>query len=748
MTEEREGYMNNFNDLLHSIQHFLRLFLLLIFTYSPYLSCAQKWIELKTNQNKPYQSVTFEVLESSFYEYDAKVNIHGIYDKLESYNGVTFHNIFFDEYSQLTDIGKPALPLISKQIIIPENATAQVSISEGVWDTIPIGKILPAQRPILESANSKDFCCVDSIYKKMFCPPLYQIGEVLKWRGVSCTSIEICPFKYYPEDNLLLILTSFELNITFVYENKSSNSSTNYHTKELCHNIFDNSNLLESNMTSYTQNDSLYDYLIVAGSIPGLLESQELKNFTKWKAFKGLKTKVVEFDSIGTSCEHLKSYIHNEFNNTNGRLHYVLFIGDEDIIPIKTDSIEKKKAVTTDYWYGCFAQTNNGIADVAIGRFPSDNLAEISNMINKTISYESRPTVCANDILLIAHWKADEYYPKDYQNCLNRISNSTFNYPKNFIKAYGQTTQEGGTNATNEDIINIINSSHPNIVNYRGHGIPNYWPRWNFQNAWFNSSQICNMNDSVCSVFLSIACQNGNIQDSLTCMMETFLRPSHGAVAFLGATEDTWRDVNNRYNKFIYNSLLNDGIYRIGDLNIAAHLRGLSSTYGYYVGSRDNAYSYLIGGDPSLELWTQEPNTMSNIDISYLNGVVSIDTNNSDSVLVSFVTDEGVLAESRWSSGPFTHTISGIGYIVISKHNFYPCIIKFDTESHTIQNTTFIYNTYYTNTPLLVGYDVTSNQAYGPVLVKDGCRLHLQKGTGVTVKNCFYVEKGAVFKIE
>lgn len=87
-------------------------------------------------------------------------------------------------------------------------------------------------------------------------------------------------------------------------------------------NIFDN-NFLMSNDVLQTDNTS-YDYLII-GDNSALLRSQALKNFSKWKAIKGYKTKIVSIEATGTSCSSIKKFIESEYN-VNKSLSYALLL--------------------------------------------------------------------------------------------------------------------------------------------------------------------------------------------------------------------------------------------------------------------------------------------------------------------------------------------------------------------------------------------------------------------------------------
>ena len=86
--------------------------------------------------------------------------------------------------------------------------------------------------------------------------------------------------------------------------------------------------------------------------------------------------------------------------------------------------------------------------------------------------------------------------------------------------------------------------------------------------------------------------------------------------------------------------------------------------------------------------------------------------------------------------------------IAIDKHNYIPYIVHVDTDNLYIQNKTFTENEYYVGTPMSIGYDVTSTQSYGNVIVDAGAKIIINKGSGVIIKNGFECKQGAEFIVK
>ena len=712
---------------------------------------SQSWISL--DNTKVGQEFTINTIKSDVTSYKIKVKIHGFYDESVSKNGVDYHHLYMKKGFFLQKVGEPQLPVISQMIAIPEGATYKVSIVEENWKDIRIGKVYPAQQDHKESEPEPRFQILDSIYRKDYSPSIVHIGDEQIWNNIRNIGISICPFKYFPAQDKLSVLTDFLLEVVFTNTSKESHISASAISDATKWHMFDNQisdfpviTADKENAKSSASSDN-YDYLIIVGNIPSILNSQALKDFRKWKAFKGYKTKVVSTTTISTSQAEIKSYIRQE--KIKG-IKYVLFIGDIDKIPTKvisfygySDFFHQEDTVKSDYWYGCLDGDYDFQAEILIGRFSTNSLSDFQNMVNKTINYERYYSGNYKKTLLVAH---KEGAPNNYQGCCENIRTQFIN-DLFFTKAYGAPVDSGGNNATNAQVVNYINSGM-HIVNYRGHGEPKHWglnyPEfnpWNHSLQLFWNSEINNIDS--CSIYFNVCCQTGNISEE-PCFMETFTRSSKGAIACLAATEDTYTEQNHIYNKQLFEKLLDNDCWNLGNLNSQAHI----GTYDFCdndIRAAFNAYAYICGGDPTLEIWTGTPASYTDVSLAKTNGNIVVSSpsfNSSDTI--SVVSEDGELINRYGISGNACSfsAPSGNYYVVVNRHNYYPHI-TYCSNSGYIQNETLTGNNFYSATPLNIGYNVTTEKPYGNVVISSGGKLSIQKGTGgVTIKNGFECELG------
>ena len=731
-----------------------QILIILVFLLQGITSYSQSWVSLDDTMDK--KDLTIRVLRSDAFVHKVKMTIHGFYDNKVTIDGHEYHKIFMNEGSGLNSVGEPQLPTIAQLIAIPEGASYKISVVEEKWKDIEIGVVFPAQKDSKGRKPELPFTIAQRTYQqKVYCP--FIVSNVLEqnWRHIRNVSFNICPFRYYPKDNKLSVLTEFVLQVDFLGISDNSLVGSNDLQDAIKWQMFDNDIKdfpvkKQIKKTEASNND--YDYLIIVGNLPSILNSQALKDFTKWKALKGYKTQVVSTTTTGTSSDAIKNYIAQEYHN-NG-IGYVLLIGDQDKIPLKVLHYIGGDTVRSDYWYGCLeGGENDYFAEIPIGRFSTNSLADFQNMVNKTISYEKKYSGNYKKTLLVAH---KEDAPGKYQGCCNEIKTSHYS-DLSFFTAYGASANQttGGDDAQNADVIDYINSKM-HIVNYRGHGIPNSWgfvSPYDSQNGWNTSlelfqSDLSNYIDS-CSIYFNVCCQTGNIEEE-PCFMEVFTRSQKCAIVCLAATEDIWTLPAHTYDKKLFSNMLVNDVCHIGNLNMTAHI----STINYFSSSTNaiyNALSFLCGGDPTLEIWTGTPCSYSNVSIVRSINLITVSSSSFNlNDKVSIVSETGsLIGKYNVTGNTCTFPVpSGNFYISINRHNYYPHFTYYCTSNY-IQNQTIDVNSYYDSTPLNIGYDVTNTEPYGNVLIKSGSKLTIKNGNGsVSIKNGFGCEKGAELNIE
>lgn len=697
-----------------------------------------KWVSL---DNSPVGTLpTIEVLKSDNLSYQIRVSIHGFYDEQVVKEAVVYHRISFGDDVTTAEIGFPAMPIISQLIALPTRGEYSSSVLEKKWADVSIGKIYPYQKPLLETESPTKIIVNNAVYnQELYTIPLVSNGNVSVWRDVHNVTFSLCPFKYYPKNGNLSVLSEFVFKVEFSV-GKDAFKHQAIAKSDLT--MFDN-NFSTLGNKLVTDNAS-YDYLIIVGDNDALLKSQTLSDFCKWKAVKGYKTKVVSTSFVGKSCLSIKKYIANEYRKG---IKYVLFIGDDDRIPLyDRRSSQTGGIIESDYWYGCMDGDDDVQSDLVIGRFSTNSVTDLQNMVNKTIKYESSDNQYAQDVQLVAN---SEDAPFKYQNCCEQIRIAAYRTPLNFKRTYGATASYGGTNSTNADIISQINHG-VNIVNYRGHGDWDRWICWNFLGQDFLVNDIGALANTTYPIVFGVACTTADIRNH-TCLLETFMRSKHGSVAYIGATIPSYTTANHSFNKILFSELLNNDIANVGELNVRAHIRNISAIRNFT--AIDNAFCYVCGSDPALEIWTQKPKTFRNVTALRQQDGLHITVNGVVNYTISVLSKNGSLrykVESSSNSVKLPDYQSG-DLIYLNKRNYIPLEVKPQGNS---QNTVYVQNRIFTNDEVIsgnkieMGYDVTPSIQYGKVLIKKDAKLRLRSSSGTILKNGVECEKGATLIIE
>ena len=729
----------------------LKYILMLFFLLYIVEGHAQSWVYVNPALGSNRQPVV-EVLTSNSKQFIFKVQIPGFYNTQKEQGGIVYNALEFEEFQTLSKTGEPALPVLSQLIGLPSGAGCRWSMKDSVWTDVPMTRIYPYQTPLLETQTTGKFIVNDAVYQNSVYPSdLGSISEPGYWNGIKNVNLVLCPFRYKPLTNTLSVLKEFTVVVDFTTMLKSdalsaSQSATDTEMAEKALSNY-NSELIQTYRTAARSAAAVqygnYDYLIIAA--PVYIGTAPLVNFNLWKRQKGFNTKIVSTATTGKTNSSIKSYIQNEYKKG---IKYVLFIGNNADIPLYYWSY-KGQSSKSDYWYGCMDGENDLQADIAIGRFCVNSLTELANVTNKSMTYERSPyrtdTWYLNN-LLVAH---NQDAPGKYQGCMEEVRTATYSIvsPK-FIKAYGASTAKSGTNATNQTVVSQINAG-AGIVNYRGHGGPPEWWAWDYNNASFTATHVNQLtNTSKTPVVFSIACQNANITSS-PCLLESFSNGTKGSVAFLGATEDSYTAHNHIFNKYLFKTIYSDGVYNIGKINNLSHIKNLS----YYSNSEyaaANAFAYLWGGDPSLEIWTGPISTFNSTDIfrTRKRRKITVDINGVSGCRITAMSTNGSYYSSveNQSYVEFENVVFPC-YVTVTKHNYIPSVVYYSDYSDVyIQNQTISTTSVRNGKNFYIGSDVTTG-TYGKVTVSESANLELNSLDDTLIKNDFEVKQGAVLRI-
>ncbi len=643
------------------------------------LAIAEEWITI--NGNTTPQKPVVTVISSDNSETIINVEIKGFYKEDVNVQGETYQKLEFPGYFTTQTIGKPALPIITELIGIPNDKNVRISVVDSTITVLSGYKVYPFQTPLMEGEETVSFDIDEEFYvSNLYFPEISgTVSSPMIWRNVRNVNMLLTPIKNNPTSGDLEILSNFIVRIEY-YGTSSENilsPEPRYIRPEyekMYQSLILNYDYLSLNRKG-TKDDDDYEYLIISADN----FSPELDEFVNWKMRKGLKTNLVTISETGSSSNDIKDYIIYEYDNFN--IEYVLFVGDHADIPMHYDEEPYSWWAWGDFWYSCI--TGDDLEpEIAVGRFSVDSFEDLDNIMSKSISYENYPPMdnWVEKSLLIAH---KENAPYKYQACKERIRLATNTdsgtylvmYPI-FDKAYGAHTAQGGNDATNQTIIDAINEGR-GVVNYRGHGGDEGWAAsWSYQyNAFDYEETISLTNGKYTPTIFSIACNTGDINHSNDCHAEVFTNMEQGAVAYFGATRTTPTTENHTLDEQLYNFAFDLGFLNIGYTANKAKIRTMVN-HGYNGMSKLNSHAYLWCGDPSLEIWTDVPQKLY-ADVNYDENLVRVIDDDDDPIEnAPVVFDDGVNYEVVYSDEDgyaiSTFAINHFTEISVTKHDYLP----------------------------------------------------------------------------
>jgi hypothetical protein len=402
-----------------------------------------------------------------------------------------------------------------------------------------------------------------------------------------------------------------------------------------------------------------------------------LQPLADWKSKKGIKAIIAPLSVTGNSASQIKNYILNAYNNWEIRPEYILLAGHGNIIPYSGYS---------DDYYGDIS--GNYRIELSVGRFPVTSVAQLENIINKTINYERNPylidTLWLRKGMTIVREDGSGYppstYPDSYYWSNARYCHRVWRHNGEYV-LIDSLSKNLGHSSTN--IINGINDGRAYII-FRGQSVNNWWSPFSIDpNQCNNGYKLPVVVSGTCAT-MSIS-NTGYLGDQFI-NAGTASIPK-GAVGYFGSTQTASGSglalQRGTVATGFFKALFEEKTYILGDACKRAKLL-LDSLQppGF---SQVRYQEWELFGDPSLQLWTTTPKRLT-----VIHDTIIPYTQNSLSVTVRGPNGEGIynalvclrmdLSVYIWDytnfqgqvTMPITAESAGIMEITVTAPNYYP----------------------------------------------------------------------------
>lgn len=559
-----------------------------------------------------------------------------------------YHLISFNECLNTGMSGTPALPWFAVKLLLPPGEElisleverkGEVSIP-GTYTIYPYQQSRP-----LSHGPSGSFVIDEAVYRSGEAYPVRASGEFsteyMNGYGIALTTV--CPVSYIPSSGALSYFSEITviLNTGPSREAKHALSLQNGSAgaRERTENYVQNRKMISSYPVKGTRTGDYQLLIVTPQQFSGGFET-----LREMYLYRGLKSEVATMEDIAATMggqdlqEQLRNYIIQEVQG-NG-VEYVLLGGDVEHVPyrgfycyVQSGSGYTDDDIPADLYYSALDGNWNDdgdnfwgepgeddlLPDVAVGRFSFSNLTELNAMLNKTIKYQDDPILgeMTNPLLAGEHlWSNPETWGSDYLRLLIGYHDdngyTTIGIPpgQDIDSLYERWGNWGGS-----DIIAEINSGK-SFVHHVGHA--NATTVMHLSVPDITNANFSQVNGSTHNYTFvqSHGCICGAFDES-DCIMEHMVKIENFAAAVVGNSRFGWFNEGQtegpaaHLHREMVDAMYEEMLDRIGAAFVECKIQTapwVTAPGQWEDGAlRWNFYDINILGDPTLQLWTDEP---------------------------------------------------------------------------------------------------------------------------------------------
>ena len=351
-------------------------------------------------------------------------------------------------------------------------------------------------------------------------------------------------------------------------------------------------------------------YLIVTA--PGFLAN--LQPLVDWKRELGFDVTVATTDETGTTNVDIRAWVTSFYASAEVAPQYLLLVGDVDQLP----GFDYHQSIS-DLPYGLVDGTDF-LPDIDVGRLPVQTTSQLDTIVAKILRYEQDPYRGSGDAWFVRGLVVGGDVGSATPRPVSRWCREQLLSPEVGFAAVDTVYYPPWGTLGVVPIRNSINTG-TSIVSYRGwaYGVTGW------ESPRFDVEDIAGLSNGwMLPAVFSFVCLNGDFAADEECFGEAWLRAGSatdpkGAVGFIGNSEH-WS--HTRFNDAAaigaFGSIRRDGTRRLGQVLNAAKAEILHQypdmlTYDPWTDESVEFYYYIYSllGDPSLEIWTAAPRTIT-----------------------------------------------------------------------------------------------------------------------------------------
>ena len=366
------------------------------------------------------------------------------------------------------------------------------------------------------------------------------------------------------------------------------------------------------------------------------------ESLAEFKLSMGLATVVRDIDWIranypqGTDLqETIRFFLQDAYEKWG--VSYVILAGDTDIVParyVHSYFKDPPEDIPADLYYAqldgnwnangdqWFGESNYGgkqgdevdmVADVHLGRLPVTDAANAQLMVDKIIMYSSQPdtSYCRNvsfyaEVLFPASWQIgdpDEWITRNGADYCEYIYENYMPGHLDAIRFYETHWLYPGSVPETVDAVldDLENRAH--LTHHVGHG---YRYTMSVGDGSIVSNDVFALTNGLDHLFSMYSLNCTSCAIDYNCLAEAaLLAPDGGAISMIGTMREAFPNTSLYYQNTYFNTLFGDSM-TVGEVFTLSH--NVWASQGIIEGShRWTQMSYLLIGDPSINLWMDTP---------------------------------------------------------------------------------------------------------------------------------------------
>ncbi len=478
--------------------------------------------------------------------------------------------------------GKPELPSITKNILIPDDSDIELHIISSEKEVFENIKIAPAAEiPIETEQMNPPKKGIQYTINELYPSEILHLNKT-EIRGMQIANIGLSPFQYNPVTKQLIVYKKIEFEL-IIKNSKGTYGEERFRSPFWDQILFD----LVYNAKDIPKIDYLSrnaqekemgcDYLIIVPNNP--IFKSWADTIRRFRNEQGIHTKILTTEEMGgNSVEEINASIEEIYNTWDPVPTAILLLADygddENSIITKKMPHPWDYQFATDNYYA--DATQNHLPDFVISRITAANEEELDIMIHKFINYELSPPIQVsfyNEPVTLAGWDINRWFQictatldGFMENSLGKTSvriNAVYEgnpatdpwsnasnvgpiidyFGPNGLQYFPESPSDvgGWTGGSTQDIVNAFNAGSF-LIFQRDHGtIFDWWV------PYFNIEDIDELNnaDLLPHVF-SIDCSNGEFDSTAECFAEKIHRKSEGgALSITALSGGSWSFYND-----------------------------------------------------------------------------------------------------------------------------------------------------------------------------------------------------------